>query len=497
MAMKHGVYTGFTSAYNTYNANNHVAELEFNFADYNTRLARYWHNRRYADNTIYHSVNRYASSYKLEESLYKHIRGLRNPIGRLVQMETAKVFGGVINYETFADGAIKINGADDQLLSAIRQLYQWSNMDMLKTLYVREGATMGDIALKVVDDTDRNRVRLEVLDPRKVHDVKFDEVGNVKEIDIRYERQNAKTGKWHEYCEFIDNDHFEIFEGGNRTDGWDNPYGFVPVEWTQHVSTTLNFGVTSFHQTRHKIDNLNDLVTLIHDNVRKIVNAKFTVSGIRPDVGTNGSPTTLSTTGDNRDNSPIIYVGDGEMKALVSPLDISGALEAALSQQKEIENDLPQLALQSIRDSNSNLSGVAIKNMYSDTVDVFGELQGNYNSSLKSATQMAISIASFRRYDDFRGYNLDSYQSGVIDFGIRPKDLFSDELTTMERIEATSIALQSTAPELMLKEIGYSPDEIQEALGRVSRSQLRQQALAIREQSNQAVASGGNIEDVA
>lgn len=492
MALQTGFRTGLTGAINSYNARDHVAEIEYNFTTYDARLARYWHNRRYADNTIYHAVNTYASLYKFKESLYKHIRALRNPVGRLVQMETAKIFGGAIDLDNFETGAIILNNADDILLQAIRTIFQWSNMGTLKNLYAREGATMGDIALKIVDDVDSEKVRIELLDPRKVFDIKLDSVGNVIFIDIRFDRWDEFANQWYEYRETIDKEWFRTYKNGslfayvldvegNGLAEWQNPYGFVPVEWTQHVDVGLGFGVTSFHHVRHKIDNLNDVATLIHDNVRKMVNAKFAVTGAKPKETVAGTPDTVTTTDDNRDKSPFLYLGDnGAIEPIVSPIDIEGALAVQIDQQREIESDLPQLALQRMRERSGTLSGIAIENLYSDAVDIINELQATYRDGLKSATQMAISIAAFRRYPDFTSYNLNSFENKELDFEIKPRVLFKDGLSVKERLELTNVALTSNAPELMLKQLDYDDDDINSALGRAERSNLRQSALTLR-----------------
>lgn len=472
------VNAGFRAAYNTYtsyNAKNHVAEIEFDFTSYESRLARYWHNRRYADNTIYHTIiNAYANVYKNSEVLYRHIRGLRNPIGRLVQIETSNVFGGVVDFEAFESGAIPINGADDTLLESIRQVLKWSNVQQLKRLYPHEGATMGDIALKVIDDPERGKVRLEVLDPRKVYDVELDAVGNVKMIDIRYDELNRDTGKWFEYRETINKDSFCIYHGNDIHDEWDNPYGFVPVEWTPHMTTAFGLGVTSYHHVRHKIDNMNDLATLIHDNVRKVVNAKFQLTGSSDfKKNSSGENEDIKSTDDSRDKSTILKVGDGEFKPIVSPLDIEGALSALTSQASEIEKDLPQLSLQTMRNNNPDLSGVAIKHLYSDALELIGETQGNYIQGLKSAVQMAISIGAFRRYDGFKRYNVDSYHNGDLDFNIERKVLFGDELSKKETLELTLQALDSKAPQLLMEKLGYNEDEILAAKRENMRSQAR------------------------
>lgn len=472
------INAGWRAAYNTYNgynAKNHVAEIEFDFTAYDSRLARYWHNRRTVDNTIYHTIiNAYANVYKNTENLYRFIRGEYNPVPRLVNLEVANTFGGVIDFENFEMGAIPINGADETLLESIRQVLKWSNIQQLKRLYPREGATMGDIALKVIDDPERGKVRLEVLDPRKVYDVELDAVGNVKMIDIRYDEFDRDTDKWFEYRETINKDSFCIYHGNDVHDEWDNPYGFVPIEWTPHVNTAFGFGVTSFHHVRYKIDNMNDMATLLHDNMRKVVNTKFQYTGSSDFArDSTGKPETISVTTDNRDTAPILRAGDGEFKPMISPLDLDGALAVLINLGGEIEKDLPQLSLQTMRNNNPDLSGIAIKHLYSDALELIGETQGNYIQGLKSAVQMAVSVGAFRRYDGFKRYNVDSFHNGDLDFNIERKVLFGDELSKKETLELTLQALDSKAPQLLMEKLGYNEDEILAAKRENMRSQAR------------------------
>lgn len=466
---------GIQQAISSYNAENFVAEVEFDWDSQPSRMARYWHNRRYADNTVYNAVNRYVETFKFREKLYKHIRGIYNPIWRLSQIEASKVLGGSINYETFEDGAFSIVGADERQLDAIRKVYKDSNMDLLKTLFVREGAIMGDSVLKIVDDVDKQKVRIEYLDPRKVTHVEFDAVGNVKYIDICYEREDDFTGQWYEYRETIDKEYFRTYRNGapydyedmspNGMTEWANPYGFVPVRWAKHVSTgNLEFGQTSFHASRHKIDQINDLLSLVLHNLRMQVMTKYAVSGVNV-PRTAGSPTTMQIEGARDDQAPFIEVGDaGKISPIIYPVNVEGALAQIAMQIKEVENDLPQLAMSNMRSETGNTSGVAIENLYSDAHDILSELQANYLFALKSATQMAMSIGAYRGYPEFRGFTLDSYENGALDFDMRPKSLFKDSIGLEKKLNIAMQAVKSEAASLILPKLGIFAEEDIEAL---------------------------------
>lgn len=505
-------YTGWQSAVYSYRQEYFVAEEDTQWDSYAARMARYYYNRRRIDGKLYSNVNRYATFFKQQEGLYKYIRDLRNPCSRLANAEKSKVWGGFVNYETFKDGAIVINGADDTLLEGIRTIWQWTNIHPFKNLLVYEGSSMGDTAIKVIDDTKKGKVYLEVLDPRKAKDVKFDSRGNVKEITIVYNKDDLATGKEYEYGEIITQDSFSIYRNGQLEKEWENPYGWVPVEWVKHVDVGKNFGETSFHNSASKIDNLNDLTTLLHDNIRRTVNTKYAVSKVSIPRDSSGNPISLGVSTDNRDTSPLIEVGEGgALTPIAYPVDIVGALQAIDAQMKEIEADMPILALQSIRNMGGSMSGVSIENLYSDGVDTVETLQGTYYQALISATQMALSIAAFRRYDNFRAFSLKSYEAGNLDFVIRPKPIFQDSLSVKDNVELTIKAVDSDAYRLVLLKLGYSEEEVDEfeelraqKEKKATRASLREQAMNLRAEAaanrlsdaNATPSNGGGQETV-
>lgn len=481
-------YQGWRTAVYTYRQEYFVAEEDTTWDSYAARMARYYYNRRYRDNTIYSQVNRFATFFKQTEQLYKFIRGLRNPIARLVAQEKAKVWGGFVNFETFKDGALVINGADDTLLEAIRTTWQATNIVPFKNLLVQEGGTMGDVAIKVVDDMERGRVYLEVLDPRKVKDIVFDNRGNVKEAYICYERFDEELKKWWEYGEFVGKEEFIFYRNGEVYDRYPNPYGFAPIEWIKHVDNGKLFGETSWHNTRSKIDNLNDLTTLLHNNIRRVVETKYAVTGdatIPRDA--NGDPISIQASTDSRDSSPLLQMKGGDIKPIVFPLDIDGTLNAIAAQSGEVEDDLPILTLETIRENAGKLSGVAIENLYSPALDAVEALQGIYYAGLISATQMAISIGGMRRYEDYRAYNLSSYENGDLDFVIRPKKVFQDTLSLKDNLTLTLQAVDSNASRLALLKLGYTDDDIDELEAlqaaktrAITRQQMREQSMNLR-----------------
>jgi hypothetical protein len=146
----------------------------------------------------------------------------------------------------------------------------------------------------------------------------------------------------------------------------------------------------------------------------------------------------------------------------------------------EIERDMPQLSLQRIRESGGNASGVSIENSYSDASDLLIEIQGNYDQGLIAATQMAMTIGGMRGYDAFRGITKESYEQGALDFYIKPRDVFSDRLTSDRKIELLLQASTTPVRGIVMREMGYSEDDIAEVDAGAKEKEAQQIAAGIR-----------------
>lgn len=439
------------------------------FDSYDSRLARYQLYALYESNDVYTSLNRYAPALKANAKLYQFIRGIYNPISRLVDIETAKVYGGSIDWTNdLRTGAIPITGADETLLKSITRILKWSQFGSQKSLLVRTGAMTGDVFLSVVDDLDRQRVRLEVLDPRKVVECEHDEVGNVKRIVISY-MMDDEQGKAFRYTKEIDTEWFRTYRddglyafhkgiNGEPIDKWPNDYGFVPVRHIQHRNVGKEFGTTSFAKTLPKINELNDQASLLNDQIRKVVKVTWAVlGGTLPDTR-QGDP-------EARDGVLTINLPEGtDIKAMVVPLDIAGVIAAMDKLTVEIENDMPQLSLQAIRKAGGDATGVAIRNLYNDAVDLIEEVQGNYDAGLIAAIQMAISMGAVHGYADFTAYSLDSYEAGDLDFYLKPRPIFDDSLTKKEKLDLLVQVADKPIAALAMREMGYDQADIDEVM---------------------------------
>lgn len=450
--------------------------------DYEARLARYYLSALYYNNDAYTTVNRTAEVLKSRRNLYKHIRSIYSPVARLVDLYVAKVYGGSLDMENATGGAIPIAGADDTFRKAVEKVWQWSNWGTQKTLYVRHGAMLGDVGIKIVDDRAKQKVRLEVLHPAKIKSVEKDEAGNVKRAVIEYECEetaeeriglsSAYRPKSYTYREVITPDKFETFKDnepfayytdayGQAVTSWENEYGFVPLVLSQHRDMGLMWGANSFHTSMGKIDEINDAASLVNDQVRKTVNVLWWFAGVKKKEEVTASAT-------DRDQIPALYGPAGSQPfAMVAPINVADAIANIDKMLSELERDMPELSLHRLRES-GQASGVAAQVMYSDAIDRIEESRGNYDDALVRAQQMAVSIGAYNRYTDFSAYTLDSYKQGLLDHSIGNRPVIRDAISKAEKI--TALQQIEGTEELILKELDYDKEAIDKVLLRIDES---------------------------
>lgn len=454
-----------------------IPTADYPWDDYNSRLFRYAMYEAYDANTAYDAVTRFAEQLKRSGKLYKHIRGVYNPVSRLTESYVDKLYGGALDFETLEGGAIPLVFADasdaDALRDAIRNLWLWSNIRLNKDLYVRTGVKLGDVAWKIVDDPAKGKVRLEVLHPGKIKDVALDAVHNVKAITIEYERTDKDTGRNYVFTETIDAEVFRTFRDGqpyaHAVDGdgqavseWRNPYGFVPVALVQHRNVGMTWGANAFYAQVGKIDEVNDAASLLGDSVRKTVNPMLRAIGFRA-----GEKIVFGA--DDRDEMPVLYgPKDTSIDALTPQIDIAAAGANIDRLLLELERDLPELALHRLREG-GQLTAPGVRAAYADAIGRYKSAMSAYDDGLIRAQKMALSIGGFRGYEGFRGITLDSYARGELEHYIRDRAIVEDQMSKQERIAALQgLPAEPAKARLILQEMGYSEQQIDEVVTELS-----------------------------
>lgn len=478
----------------TYRVGDFIPQTWRGWDDYNARLARYEIFEGYYHNLAYHKIMQYAQQLKVTESLYKHVRGVHNPIRRLVEGYVSKVLGGVLDIETGTKGAIPLQSDDPKLIEAILQLWMDSQWGQKKSLYVRNGAMKGDSYIKIVDNIPSRQVRMEAVDPGKVKRVDHNSDGTIRYIEFEYyvrDYNESGNGVNRLVRETITEDTFTVetrepMYEGDKVVGmqmtpfkrfrngrneliheWNNDYGFVPVQHVQHTDMGLNFGAPACHGILQKINELNDLASILNDGMRKqvqmpLVALNATIGAL--DFGSDNS-TSTSNTSDNpqKDTMNVLNLtgGNADLKTLAPTINIADALQNIINIELEIERDAPELSLHRIREG-GQLTAPGVRSAYDDAIARYAEARGNYDSGLVSAQKMAVAIGGMRGYDGYQGFNLMSLETGALEHQIAQRPVINDTLSLNEQMTLTMQALSANAPKSVYVKMGWSETEADE-----------------------------------
>jgi len=474
--------TRFIASYKAFNQPDLVSDpavLNTDFDTWESRRLRYTINWSYYENTAYSTVHKWSRAYKTQYGLYKYIRNIYNPSYRLGEFWKSHLWGGMLDREAGDEGALPIETDNDALRQALADLWRWSNWQTKKDITTLYGATLGDAVLRVVDDTEKERVYLENIHPGKLKDVTLDAFGNVKSYTIEEERGNPLNGTQAVvYTEIVTNQgggtilyqtllNSSPYDWTGNGPEWLTGYGFVPLVVIKHNDVGLDWGWSELQPGRSKINEVDDIASKLSDQIRKTVNSPWFFSGVpKPD----SSPTTTETAliGDaalnrpqpGREELPILYATNPQAKAqaLVAELDIAGTLEHIKEILAEIERDYPELKLiADLQSASGDISGRALRIAQGPAADKVLQRRVNYDDGLKRIQQMAIAIGGERGY--FKGFNLASYEAGDLDHEIGERPVFApdrlDELEIMEK----EFTLGDLPKLTRWRKLGFSEDD--------------------------------------
>jgi hypothetical protein len=392
----------------------------------------------------------------------------------------SKTYGGEIDLKNMATGAFPVVTESDELRESLRQAVIWSNWRTSKSLYARMLAKYGDCVLKVVDDPARGKAYIEILHPGKVYDAEFDGSGNVVRVIIEYEveekddrtftprHHTAQRSKTYKYTEIIDKGEFQFFKDDkpwdyvNNVEGGEfaryaNDYGFVPLVIPQYRNMGMNWGMNCFWTAIPKIDEINDQVSLLNDQIRKMVDPPWLFMGMaKPRTGSD-----VEASHSERDEMTALYSRnrDVDAKALIADLDVAAVSAHHQSLIAEVYEDLPVLLLNRKQDI-TNPTAPGMRALLNGAIDQVTEGMGNADDGAIRAFQMLCSMAGIRDYPGFEWIQKDSYDKGDLDFSLKLRPVFEDELTKQERI---TFLMGSNAPNSAVwAELGISDDVIKQ-----------------------------------
>ncbi len=364
-----------------------------------TRAARYevfW--GFYNDDVYDESVHNYAQRYKSARALYSAIKGIYNPVARLVDFYVAKVPGEFVEANqpddvTAIGEPFPVRAADPGVPALIAQIRAWSNFEQQMSRWIRYGAALGDVVLDVV--TTPRTVEIVVRHPRELTEADFDRQGRITYAEIAYPAtERDADGKRVEYTykKIVSPEAFATYRDGEPWDygsgatTWANPFGFVPLVLTRHKLGDTAWGLNAYHHVIDKVDDVNDLASHLGAQIRKAIHPQWVSFGTKAGSGMERN--------DRLWHHPN---PSGKVEALVEEIDIEAVTREIQSRLTEIEKDCPELKSGRVGDNNRDVSGRAVSLMLGDIIDRVTEARRQYDGALVQAQMMALRMGAQRK----------------------------------------------------------------------------------------------------
>lgn len=427
-----------------------LTTISGDFGDWDSRRLRYTIFWAFYENDAYREIQTWSKRYKTDYGLYRWIRNIYNPAYRIGEFWKAHLWGGELSK------AIPVKTENEDILEPLAQIQRWSNLQIKKDTAALYGSILGDVGIQVIDDTEREKVYLEVIHPGTIKDVDLDPFGNVKAYVIEEERESPlKADQKVTYLEEVtrdgDNVIFQTFLNGKPWDWtgngamWTTAYGFVPLVMIQHNDVGLDWGWSELQPLRSRMHEVDDQVSILNDYIRKMVASPNLLAGISDPVDTPvithstnpaGSQARQENPQIGRDEVPNLYAPLGATStSLVSELNIEQVSNHIDKLLDDLEENAPELRLsKSDKEAAGEKSGKAIREARRLTESKVEQRRVNYDDGLVRAMQMAVAIGGFKDY--FEGFDLDSFASGDLDHTIDDREVFPiDPLDKMEILE--------------------------------------------------------------
>jgi hypothetical protein len=468
--------TAFREAYMDSDESN-----EFTFESVKARLLRYSMYWGFYSNTAYSQVHRWATSYKVDQNLYKYIRNIYSPAYRIGEFYREHLWGGSIDLADPTHGAFPVQTENEAVLEALTRLWRDSNLPMLKDVVTLRGAIEGDVFLRVGDDPERASVTLERVPASDIVELDRDPMGNIKGYIIEeqrlfegreatYREEVSRDGDFVVYKTFKDNAPYGWY---GQPKAWEIPYGFVPLVHIQHNDVGLNYGWSEIHPMRSKVQEVDEQASLLSDYLRKYSEPVWLVTGKRwSDVTLDDGDdegTDEDKPGRNRLRLIHGFPEGAKVTPLVTDMRVSDTLAHISSMLEELERDYPEL--QTDIWATGATSGRALRIARERVTSKVVQRRVNYDDGLVRAQMMALSIGGMRGYPGYESFDLGSYDRGDLNHQIADRPVFPIDPQDEADIAAAEWQAIKTAVDAgadlrgLLEMRGWGEDEIDLVVG--------------------------------
>lgn len=450
------INTGITAFREAYVSAGDDSTTQYDFTSYSGRRLRYSLYQSLYDASVYRAgVHGWSASMRQQYGLYRYIRQIEAPASTIVTFWQTHLFGGTLD-PLAGDGsarpsAIPILTDNAALRQAIAQVWDWSNWATKKDTFALDGAKLGDVGLRIVDDVARQKTYLQIVHPSSITDLTLDPFGNVKGYTFEDMRTHPLTGRAAVYREVVSRqEEYVVYQtyldkepyawpanldaDGVARQNWREPYGFVPFVWVNHIDTGTEFGLSELHQGLAAFRELDDVSSALDDQIRKAVAAPWFLAGVedpklRRSAGADPSIPQTAATATNpvpgRQEMPLLYAPIGATATpMVFPLDIAGTNTRIEALHAKLRRDYPELDADLATDS-GDASGRALRVKRQRAEVKVNLRRSTYDDALMRAHKMAVALAGWRRWKGFEAFNLESEYSGALDHQIGERAVFA------------------------------------------------------------------------
>lgn len=405
---------------------------------------------------------------------YGNVRGLRNPANRVVESYADNLWPGAL------DTAMMVVSENPKLADGIKKIWEWSNWGSLKQRTARWLGLFGDMFVKVAtnakaDKQGFSRVYLQLIKPEQVTDFALDERGFVTSIRLDQVIQGEKGLKWHtEHWDKVSQKmrvwkHSQGFDkalnglGKPTTEADFAEFGidFVPFVFASLRDDGLGRCAGAFTHALDKINEANQQATELHKRLFRYNRPDMALEGTGQDSA--GRPLPPPRVGSSDDQSEIEIAGERfyrlpsgwKISHLVAQLDYNSALAILEAHMRELENDLPELVYDRLKNKDG-ISGRALRIMASKALKRFEEARGNAGEALVRAHSMALTMGSNAGF-----WDAGSYEAGDFVHSLRFSEIVP--ITVEERATAFTMLVNGGAPvRWALKQAGWSDADLEE-----------------------------------
>jgi len=347
-------------------------------AKFSARVTAYHRRRSYFDGSIYGELRALLSWFSVRASAAT--RPLYLPLARAVNLDAGVIPSGW----TLAPDAAT-------LAVPLAQLFAWSDWRTQQIRFLRYGASLGAVGLKIVNDVAQKRVAIQPISPATFLLAPVSIYSDVPALGLIVEQRDDGAGAY-EYAEAHTAGWVRTYRDGVPTDfggrGAAYPSGldFIPLIETQHIASDDGLGESTFETVLPMLDEVNALATNLANLVIQHAEPQWAISGVdggAPAAG--GAEMGFARGGDN-----VWFIPDpqGKATALVAPIDVSGVLEFIREIQQNVAAGLPELAFDELR-SKQQIATTTIELQLIELVVKIQMTRPNYDHGLAHAVRLA------------------------------------------------------------------------------------------------------------